>query len=47
LKLRDNAFKQHKRRFVNYVVAVIRSVLSSAFDREPVAAHNSVFRCPI
>jgi hypothetical protein len=47
LKLRDNAFKQHKRRFANYVVAVIRSVLSWAFDREHVAEHNGVFPCPI
>jgi hypothetical protein len=54
LKLRDKAFKQHKRRFANYVVAVIHSVLSWALDRgrsdnkdTGSHAHNSVSPSPI
>jgi integrase len=33
LKLRDKAFKQHRRKFANYVVAVIQSVINWALDR--------------
>jgi integrase len=40
LKLRDKAFKQHKRRFANYVVSVVQSVFSWALDREHVSEHN-------
>jgi integrase len=40
LKLRDKVFKQHKRRFANYVVSVIQSVFSWALDREHVSEHN-------
>jgi integrase len=40
LKLRDKAFKQHKRRFANYVVAVVQSVLNWALDREIIPEHG-------
>jgi integrase len=40
LKLRDKAFKQHKRRFANYMVAVVQSVLNWALDRELMAEHD-------
>lgn len=40
LKLRDKAFKQHKRRFANYVVAVVQSALSWALDREIISEHG-------
>jgi integrase len=40
LKLRDKAFKQHKRRFANYVVSVVQSVLSWALDREIINEHG-------
>jgi integrase len=40
LKLRDKAFKQRKRRFANYIVAVIQSVLSWALDREIINEHG-------
>ncbi len=40
LKLRDKAFKQHKRRFANYMVAVVQGVFTWALDREHVNEHN-------
>jgi integrase len=40
MRLRDKAFKQHKRRFANYIVAVIQSVLTWGVDREYVANHD-------
>jgi integrase len=40
LKLRDKARTQHKRRFANYVVAVVQSVLSWAREREYIANHD-------
>jgi integrase len=40
LKLRDKAFEQRKRRFANYVVAVVQSVFSWALDREHVRDHD-------
>jgi integrase len=40
VRLRDKAFKQHKRRFANYVVSVIQSVLTWAVDREYVSNHD-------
>jgi integrase len=40
MRLRDKAFKQHKRKFANYTVAVIQSVMSWAVDREYVPNHD-------
>jgi hypothetical protein len=40
LKLRDKAFEQRKRRFANYMVAVVQGVFTWGLDREHVTEHN-------
>ena len=40
IRLRDRAYKEHKRRFANYVVSVVQSVLTWAVDREYVDNHD-------
>jgi hypothetical protein len=40
MRLRDKAFKQHKRKFANYTVAVIQSVMGWAVDREYIFNHD-------
>lgn len=40
MRLRDRAFVSHKRRFANYLVSVIQSVLTWAVDREYIDNHE-------
>jgi integrase len=39
IQTRDKAFKQHGRRFANYVIAVIQAVLSWSLEREYISEH--------
>ena len=39
IKLRDKAFKQHGRRFANYVISVVQAVFSWGLERDYVTKH--------